>query len=82
MTTTIQDLLDELRGAAWDERDKGDRFETPDRVLPSHRSALRPEVQSCSTVFPAATSTRTRRQAVTGKPLRDWRNDSSEVLID
>ncbi len=27
MTTTIHDLLDELRAAAWDERDKGDRLE-------------------------------------------------------
>jgi predicted helicase len=27
VTVTVHDVLDELRGAAWDERDKGDRFE-------------------------------------------------------
>jgi len=27
MTVTVHDVLAELRGAAWDERDKGDRFE-------------------------------------------------------
>jgi predicted helicase len=27
MTVTVHEVLDELRGAAWDERDKGDRFE-------------------------------------------------------
>src|SRR5487761_2801304 len=27
MTVTVHDVLDELRGSAWDERDKGDRFE-------------------------------------------------------